>query len=93
MPTTWQAWLRGLIAAFISGGATSITTIAIDPDKFNVSTWTGFEHVLIGAAVAGFFGAALYLKQSPVPDVQTTTQTTTLETKTIVNPAPPTGDK
>jgi hypothetical protein len=89
MPTTWQGWLKGLLAAFISAAANSITTVAVDPEKFNVSSVGGIQHLLIAAGVSGLVGGALYLKQSPVPpDVQTTTQTATV-TKTTTQTPPP----
>jgi hypothetical protein len=40
----WGAWLYGLIAGFISGGAGSVTAgvaaIGIDPNSFNLTSAT-----------------------------------------------------
>lgn len=56
-------WLKGLLAAFIQSAATSVTLIVVDPSHF-ANNW----HMLLSAAlVSGVVGAALYLKQSPIP--------------------------
>ena len=68
-----ELWLKGLAAASISGAANGIVTgfaaIGIDPQKFNLAA--GFHHTLtigcISAALSGILGAAMYLKQSPLP--------------------------
>jgi hypothetical protein len=60
-----SAWLKGLIAAFVSSAANSITNMIVAPDTFNLHEGMG----RLGATtlIAGIIGAALYLKQSPVP--------------------------
>lgn len=69
----WEIWLRGIIAAAISGGANGIVTgfaaIGIDPGHFNLEA--GFHHTLaiggVSAAISAILGVALYLRQSPLP--------------------------
>jgi len=60
-------WLRGLIAAGISGAASSITASVVSPESFNIQDEKGIKNILILAGVSGIFGIATYLKQSPVP--------------------------
>jgi hypothetical protein len=69
----WQIWLRGIVAAAISGGANGVVTgfaaIGIDPSHFNLGA--GFHHTLaiggVSAAISAVLGVALYLRQSPLP--------------------------
>jgi hypothetical protein len=68
-----ELWLKGLVAASISGAANGVVTgfaaIGIDPEKFNLAA--GLHHTLaiggVSAALSGILGAAMYLKQSPLP--------------------------
>jgi hypothetical protein len=69
----WEIWLRGAIAAAVSGGANGVVTgfaaIGIDPNHFNLDA--GFRHTLaiggVSAAISAVLGVALYLRQSPLP--------------------------
>jgi len=69
----WEIWLRGVIAAAVSGGANGVVTgfaaIGIDPNHFNLDA--GLHHTLsIGgasASISAILGVALYLRQSPLP--------------------------
>jgi len=69
----WEIWLRGAIAAAVSGGANGVVTgfaaIGIDPNHFNLDA--GFHHTLaiggVSAAISAVLGVALYLRQSPLP--------------------------
>ena len=69
-----EIWLRGFLAAAISGGAggilTGLAAIGIDPQHFNLST--GFHQTLKIAAAAAFINAAIgvasYLQKSPLPN-------------------------
>ncbi len=69
----WEIWLRGVIAAAVSGGANGVVTgfaaIGIDPKHFNLDA--GFYHTLViggvSAAISAVLGVALYLRQSPLP--------------------------
>lgn len=57
--STWRVWIRGLVAAYISGSASWILGMAIEPSQSAL--------VLKLAALHGLTAAAAYLKQSPVP--------------------------
>lgn len=63
---TWRHWLHGLIGAAIGGGANAITTMIIAPAQFNLQE--GYKNVLMSAIVSAIVSAALYLKQSPLPE-------------------------
>jgi len=63
---SWKPWLHGLISAFIGGGANVVATIVIDPDVL-----AGGLHKAGALWVAsGVISAALYLKQSPLPNIE-----------------------
>lgn len=63
----WKLWLKGLLAAVISSAANSISVLVADPQHFNPSAAGGMRNLGIVALVSAIVGAALYLKQSPVP--------------------------
>ena len=75
MNSKTERWLYGLGSAVISGGAgavvSGLTSMGIDPDKFNISSIQGMLHILIlmfaNFVVSGFLGGMFYLKQSPLP--------------------------
>ncbi len=79
MNTKTERWLYGLGSAVISGGAgavvSGLTSMGIDPDKFNISSIQGMAHILIlmfaNFVVSGFLGGMFYLKQSPLPPEST----------------------
>lgn len=69
----WTDWIRGVVAAFIGGGAGAVSAafgVAIsDPDHFNLSN----PHRLIVAIwftflINGVITLAAFLRQKPVPD-------------------------
>lgn len=62
----WKLWLKGLIGAIINGAASSITVVIIDPQQFNLFDGGALKLGAV-ALVSAIFGAASYLKQSPVP--------------------------
>lgn len=86
-----EKWLKGLIAAFIGGGAAAVTSgltsMGFAPDKFNLTDLHGVLRVLgLMAAnflVSGFLSTMFYLRQSPVPPDSTG------DTQTFTNPNPP----
>jgi hypothetical protein len=71
--SNWEAWLYGLAAAFIGGGAGSVTSglasMGIDPEHFNLQSGLSHTFALMGAAflVNGLISSCLYLRQSPIP--------------------------
>ena len=62
---SWKNWVRGLIGAFIQGAATTVSTMIVDPDTFNIQE--GLGNVGIIALVSGIVGAALFLQKKPLP--------------------------
>ena len=83
----WKVWLYSLFSAGIGGAAGALGGVIVAPSVFN------FSHAgLVKIGQLALFGFAVpvltLLKQSPLPSIQTTTQTTTLETKTTVQPDP-----
>jgi hypothetical protein len=74
MMTRVEVWLKGLLAAAISGAAggvlTGLAAVGIDPQHFNLQTGIGAT-MRIGAAAAvinAVIGVAAYLQKSPLPD-------------------------
>ena len=65
----WRTWLHGLLGAFIQSGATAVSVMVIDPQKFNLNE--GLANIGKLMLVSGIIGAALYLKSSPVPPEET----------------------
>ena len=74
MMTRVEVWLKGLLAAAISGAAggvlTGLAAVGIDPQHFNLQTGIGAT-MRIGAAAAlinAIIGVAAYLQKSPLPE-------------------------
>ncbi|MBZ5701472.1 MAG: hypothetical protein LAN84_06465 [Acidobacteriia bacterium] len=72
--TRLQIWLRGIVAAAISGAAggalTGFAAVGIDPQHFNLQAGMGAT-LRIGAAAAlinAVIGVAAYLQKSPLPE-------------------------
>lgn len=70
---TLHVWIRGLIAACISGGSGAVTASLganmIAPDVFNLDAGLGkmVQLAAMMALVGAVNGVAAYLKQSPLP--------------------------
>lgn len=68
-----EIWLRGIIAAAISGAAGGVLTgfaaVGIDPQHFNLQTGMGATLRIAGAAalINAVIGVAAYLQKSPLP--------------------------
>jgi hypothetical protein len=69
-----EIWLKGLLAAAISGAAggvlTGLAAVGIDPQHFNLPAGIGAT-LRIGAAAAvinSIIGVAAYLQKSPLPE-------------------------
>jgi hypothetical protein len=70
----WEIWLRGIVAAAISGLAGGVLTgfaaVGIDPAHFNLATGFGATCKMAAAAalINAVIGVAGYLQKSPLPD-------------------------
>jgi hypothetical protein len=69
-----QIWVKGIVAAGISGAAggvmTGLAAVGIDPAHFNLQAGLGAT-ARIGLAAAfinAVIGVAAYLQKSPLPD-------------------------
>ena len=72
--TRIEIWLKGLLAAAISGAAggvlTGLAAVGIDPQHFNLQSGMAATF-RIGAAAAlinAVIGVAAYLQKSPLPE-------------------------
>jgi hypothetical protein len=68
-----EIWLKGLLAAAISGAAGGVLTgfaaVGIDPQHFNLQTGMGATMRIAAAAalINAVIGVAAYLQKSPLP--------------------------
>lgn len=68
-----EIWLKGLLAAAISGGSggilTGLAAVGLDPTHFNLQTGIGatLRIGLAAAAINAIIGVAAYLQKSPLP--------------------------
>lgn len=68
-----EIWLKGMIAAAISGAAGGVLTgfaaVGIDPQHFNLQSGTGSTMRIAAAAalINAVIGVAAYLQKSPLP--------------------------
>ena len=66
-------WIRGIVAAAISGAAGGILTgfaaVGIDPQHFNLQAGMGatFRIGVAAALINAVIGVAAYLQKSPLP--------------------------
>lgn len=71
--TKIEIWLKGLLAAAISGGAGGVLTgfaaVGIDPQHFNLQAGIGATLRIAAAAalINAVIGVAAYLQKSPLP--------------------------
>lgn len=65
--SSFETWLKGLLAAVISSAASAASLILVDPEHFN-PLHGGFRDLGLAALVSAVSGAVFYLKQSPVPN-------------------------
>ena len=67
-------WIRGLLAAFIGGGASAVTSgvtvSAMDPKDYNLAEGAHKLYALMGVLfmVNGLVSAAMFLRNKPVPE-------------------------
>lgn len=68
-----EMWLKGLLAAAISGGSGGVLTgfaaVGIDPAHFNLQAGIGatFRIGVAAALINSVIGVAAYLQKSPLP--------------------------
>ena len=73
-PTHTEIWLKGVLAAAISGAAGGVLTgfaaVGIDPQHFNLQTGIHATlHIAEAAAIINaVIGVAAYLQKSPLPE-------------------------
>jgi len=72
--TRFEMWVKGILAATISGGAggilTGLAAVGIDPQHFNLQAGMGATIRIGGAAavINSIIGVAAYLQKSPLPE-------------------------
>lgn len=62
-----RRWGRGVLGAAINSAATAVTVMVVDPVAFNPMQG-GLLKLLSAMGIAAVVGAALYLKQHPLPE-------------------------
>lgn len=79
MTTRWKdplVWFRGLLAAFIGGGAGAVASgfiaVARTPNEYNLKDGLSNLLVMIGGTflVTGIISMAAYLQRSPLPELE-----------------------
>jgi hypothetical protein len=73
-PTRLGIWVRGMLAAGISGASggmmTGLAAVGIDPAHFNLQAGVGATSKIASAAamINAVIGVAAYLQKSPLPE-------------------------
>lgn len=90
----WSDWVRGIVAAFISGGAAAVTSGVtvnmLDPDRYNIHTGSFYVLILAMFAANGTLNMMAFLREKPLPELKTvvstveTTRTPGIPTTTVV---------
>ncbi|MGH9970667.1 MAG: hypothetical protein ACREBG_23150 [Pyrinomonadaceae bacterium] len=68
-----RLWLKGIVAASISGAAggvlTGLAAVGIDPQHFNLASGLGqtLKIAIAAALINAVIGVAAYLQKSPLP--------------------------
>ena len=81
MKLDWDKWLYGLGSGVIGGGSGAVvaglSAMLLAPQEFNVTSWHGVIKALSMMTacfvINGFIAMFFYLKQSPLPPVETET--------------------
>ena len=69
-----EIWLKGLLAAAVSGGSGGVLTgfaaVGIDPQHFNLQAGVGatLRIAAVAALINAVIGVAAYLQKSPLPE-------------------------
>ena len=72
--TRFHIWLKGILAAAISGASggvlTGLAAVGIDPQHFNLQSGIGstLRIGLAAAVINAIIGVAAYLQKSPLPE-------------------------
>ena len=64
--SNWRTWCRGLASAVIGGAANAVTVMIVEPASFNLQE--GFDKLAAVVVVSAIVSAAMFLKQSPIPE-------------------------
>lgn len=73
-PSRLEIWMRGMLAAGISGASggmmTGLAAVGIDPVHFNLQAGVGATAKIAAAAafINAVIGVAAYLQKSPLPE-------------------------
>ena len=79
-----NAWLHGLLSAFIGSASSSVAAVFVAPQTFNIYTVAGWQKIGVMALVSGGASVAAFLKQSPLPGPTVTSATQVEDTKSGV---------
>lgn len=75
----FEDWARGVVSAFITGGAGAVTSAfsvtAIDSDHFPAGGLKFFEVAAMVFCVTGFMNMMAFLRTKPLPDIKTVVKT------------------
>src|SRR5882724_9954822 len=67
----WTGWTRGLVAAFIGGGAGAVqvgfSTMVVDPKDFNAYTGKIYLVMLVSFVFSGLMAMMTFLHNQPIP--------------------------
>jgi hypothetical protein len=72
--TRFRIWLKGIVAAAVSGASggilTGLAAVGIDPQHFNMQSGMSATLRIGGAAavINAIIGVAAYLQKSPLPE-------------------------
>lgn len=71
MSRSVKAWVYGLVSGFIGGGASAVGVMYLDNEHFNLANLEGLRKVLEVMLVSGTASAIGFLRQSPLPPLDT----------------------
>ena len=84
-------WFKGLVAAFIGGGASAfsagLSSMVVDPHDFTIYSAKFWKLILGTFVISGLVPFFAYLHSKPVPD---TKEVTNIKKTTTVGDEPPT---
>jgi hypothetical protein len=80
----FRDWFRGLVSAFVSGGASAVTAAFVAPALTkDLAVGTSKFFIMVGSmfVMSGTLSMMNFLRTQPIPEVKTVTTTTTLSGK------------